>query len=299
MINAAALAGHTEDGEPIAILALEAPSKIHFGGRRLTKRELERVHLEKYRLDMLIATGVLPFDGVTEGGNPPDFIVTTPWREEGIECAAFALQKRRDAYGLFDRFRARLLEARQREGLPHLADCVISVWFGSGGGLPPKTHDQATVDQLVEMLREARIDRAGVSALSQRIAREGFPESLADESVPIFSAGEAGGACIAPVEPNSLQGPYAQAAGFDVGLSMSLTVTRSDVQTELERIVEKHDKPGVDRLLISVGAPDRGGLIFPSESLVIDQLAPAPVTIKHIRVVTMHTFLTGGVRELS
>jgi hypothetical protein len=176
MVNAVALGGHTEGGEPMAILTLELPLRIPFGGRRLTQHELERVHLEKYRLDVLLASGDLPFDVVTSGTNPPDFVVSTASGPHGIECAALALQKRRHAYDLFNRFRASLLDAARQEQFPHLADCSVLAWFGSGNDLPPKRNDQATVDKLVEMLRSATVDRRAIAALTERIAQEGFPE---------------------------------------------------------------------------------------------------------------------------
>ena len=107
------------------------------------------------------------------------------------------------------------------------------------------------------MLSNARIARAAVAALIDRIAREGLPESLAGEAVPVISAGEAGGANITPVEPHSLHSEFAEHTGFDLGLSIALPVTASEIQAEIERNVVQHDQPGVDRLLISIGAPDR------------------------------------------
>jgi hypothetical protein len=299
MVNAVALGGHTEGGEPMAILTLELPMRTPFGGRRLKQHELERVHLEKYRLDVLIGSGDLPFDEVTSGMNPPDFVVSTPSGPHGIECAAFALEKRRHAYDLFNRFRASLLDAARQKPFPHLANCSILIWFGSGNDLPPKRNDRATVDALVDMLRGATIDRPAITALADSIARDGFPESLADEpGWAIFSAGDAGGANINPVEPNSLQSDFARDTGFEVSLSMALPITASEVQHEIERIVAQHDQKGVDRLLISVGAPDRDGFLFPSESLVADQLPPTPVTTDHIQLITIHQFVAGEVRDL-
>jgi hypothetical protein len=298
MVSAAALGGRTEDGEQFSILTLEAPPTISLGGRRLSKPEIERLHLEKYRLDVLVTTGVLPFDSVIRGERP-DFVVTTPDGDEGLDCTALTLEKRRNAYALFERFRSGILAAALEKAFPSLRDCLVSVWFGKGGDLPPKAHDQSTVDRLVKVLRESRIDRAAVAALSDRIAREGFPESLAGEpGVPIVSAGDAGGASITPVEPNSLQGDFPEQTGFEVTLAMSIRVTKSDVQTELSRVVEAHDTAGVDRLLVNVGGPDRSGLLYPGEDLVVGQLQPEPLVTSNVKSVVLHSFVTGEMREL-
>lgn len=191
MIGATWLGGHTEEGERFALLTFEAPSQIRFGGRRLT---LERVQLEKYRLDVLTDTGPLPFEhvtAVTAGEDPPDFVVATPSGDEGIECASLTLDKRRRGYGLFDHFRARLLEAAQISR--------VARWRA-----------------YADFLRW----RSGRRQHHSRRAR--FPSR-------------------------------------------------------------------------SLRAGDR----LPSEVLVKDQLPPGPVQTDHIRIVTMHNFMAGVVRELS
>jgi hypothetical protein len=198
----------------------------------------------------------------------------------------------------FGRIRARLLDAARQEAFGHLADCSILIWFGSGNELPPRKQDQTIVDQLVGMLRDARIDRKAVAALADQIVREGFPERLDPEAAGIVSAGDAGGANITPVEPNTLGSEFAKRTGFEINLSMALRVTASEIQREIERIVAQHDKPGVDRLLISIGAPDRDGFLYPGEPLVVNQLPPDPVLTRHIGVVTTHSFMTGEVRDL-
>src|SRR5438093_5544578 len=62
---------------------------------------------------------------------------------------------------------------------------------------------------------------------------------------------------------------------------MSLMIRESEVQTAFEDLVRDHDNPGVDRLLISVAAPDRLGRIFPGEALVVESLPPRPVAGRH------------------
>jgi hypothetical protein len=297
-VGGIALGGTTADGEAMTVLALEMPPKIPLGVRRLTQEELERVHLEKYRIDFLLATGALPFDDVTRGSNPPDFLVSTPSRIEGVECAALTIQKRRDAFALFDRFRARLLKAARHEPFPHLRDCAITVRFGDGMDLPPRAHDEATVERFVEVLRNARIDRAAIAAAWAQATREGFPKRFPVDAFPIFPVGEAGEMQIDPVEANTLQGNFAQETGFDVQLNMSLMVKQSEVQDEFERVVRKHDARGVDRLILSVSAPNHDGFVLRTEGLVVEQLPPVRVSAKHIETLTIHNFDSGAIRDL-
>jgi hypothetical protein len=77
-----------------------------------------------------------------------------------------------------------------------------------------------------------------------------------------------------------------------------LPITAAEVQHEFERILTQHDQEGVDRLLISIGAPDRDGFLFPAEALVIDQLPPSPAATGHIQVITLHQFVAGQFHDL-
>jgi len=167
-----------------------------------------------------------------------------------------------------------------------------------GNDLPPTRHDEETVATLVEALRAAEIDRDAIAELSNRIAREGFPQSLAGEPLPIVSVERVGGANISPVDPGSLTTEFAQETGFEVALSMALRITASELQAEVERVVLQHDQPGVDRLLISVGAPDRDGLVFPSEPLVVEQPPLQPVATENMKEITLHFFGSGEIRGL-
>lgn len=292
------MVGTTADGEAMARLVLETPSQVSFGGHRLDQEELERVHLEKYRFDVLTSTGVLPFDQVKRGANPPDFVVSTPSGEERIECTGLTLQKRRDAFALFDRFKARLLQAAQEESFTNLENCMVAVWFGNGEDLPPRSQDEDTVRRFVEALRGTRVDRAAVAALSNQIAKGEFPETFPAAASSTVSVDDCGGCSVNPVDSRLLGEPFGQAAGFDVQLNMSLTVTSSDVQAELQRIVKKKDETDIDRLLVSVGAPDQSGSFFPGETLVVEQLPPAAIATQHIETVTIHNYQSGAIRDL-
>lgn len=176
---------------------------------------------------------------------------------------------------------------------------MVTARFGDGTDLPPKAQDRATVERFIEVLRQARVDRAAVAAANAQFSGSEPPPRLPEGLFPTFSVGEAGEVQVDPVVPNSLQGEFARETGFDVHLNMSLPVTRSEVQAEFERIVRKHDQPGVDRLVVSLSAPDRAGLAFPNESLVVDQLPPVAVPTRHIRAVEIHNYLTGAIREVA
>jgi hypothetical protein len=69
------------------------------------------------------------------------------------------------------------------------------------------------------------------------------------------------------------------------------------ITAEIHRLAESHDKPGVDGLLITAGAPDRNGNIFPSEEAVarfiVENNLGLEKQLKHIRWVWLHSWAAG------
>lgn len=292
----------TETGERVAILAMETPVPLTESGARLDKNRVERLHLERYRADSFTATGELPFDAVSQGSDPPDFLVETDNGPEGIDCTVLALEERRSAYRLFALLRSRLLAAAKGEGFPNLRDTVMYVWFGLADGLPPKRQDTRTVDALLKCMREAHVDRERMQEVAAQIAREGFPKQFPEGGSAIFSTpDQEAGFTVVPSTAESLFGPFVQEAGFACELSMSTEVRESQVRTELERLIRKHDTVGNNRLLITIGGPDRDGLRYPAEEQMMafvtaEMIQSTPV--KHLTRISLHTFASGALAEV-
>jgi hypothetical protein len=80
--------GMTEDGERMVHVVMEQPETIRGFGEPVTKATMERLHLEKYRFDVILQSSVVPFNRVEEGSDPPDFVVEAPGAWEAWDCAA-------------------------------------------------------------------------------------------------------------------------------------------------------------------------------------------------------------------
>lgn len=128
MVNAVTFGGtNAETGEPIRLLVMETPIREVGRKKRLSKRAIERLHLEQYRCDHLRTYGVVPFEDVQSGHDPPDFVVTTPKGLESIDCSSFTLAERRAAYDQFRRIRE-VVESESAKGkLPHLDGCDLLI----------------------------------------------------------------------------------------------------------------------------------------------------------------------------
>jgi hypothetical protein len=284
------------------IVGMETPMPLWTSESRLEKEIVERLHLERYRSDYLMATGRLPFDNVRRGKDPPDFVVEAALGHEGVDCTAFTLEERRSAYRMFARLRTLL--AKSGEGsFPNLRDTAVIVWFGLGSGLPPKRGDREVVNALVKCMQKARIDRDRLAEVADEIAREGFPDQFPEGGAAIYWTPEKeAGFQVVPVAPRGLVGAFAKKMGFACELSMSTQVNESAVRAELERLIRQHDQEGIDHLLITLGGPDQDGLVYPAEEQLVaflagDVLQTPPV--RHLKRVSGHAFRSGGIWEFT
>jgi len=289
-----------ETGEPIAIVAMETPVPVMPAGA--TQHALERVQLERYRVDYFLRTGVLRFDDVRRGDDPPDFIVSGGTVDETIDLAALGLEERRKAYGLFRRFRERLFAATKEGRLAHLRGTLVNVWFLTEGQLPPKATDELILEGLLQELQAYRPDREGYAQAVDSIMRDGFPERLPTQLLPISTADQSAGCQIVPVEEGALSGPFSSATGFECQLKTSTYVRQSDIRAELNRLIAQHDKAPTQHLLLTLGGPDRNGLRYPSEAqlarLLLNGQPLAVPAVAHLRRVTLHCWTTGEVFEI-
>ncbi len=302
IVGAVNLGGTTTSGEAVVISAMETPIRVSEADR-LDKEVVERAHLERFRCDYLVRQGEMPFDGVERGGDPPDFVVRKGSARIGVDCAVLTVGQRRRGYRRFLEFLAHV--AAQDPGpFAALRDCIVTTWFNvevSDGGLPPGAHERALIDEMTDLLRTARPDREKIAAFNQEVAVSGFPETFPADLGNIHTASDGSGFNIAPVTPGTLQGTFAEQMGFACELNMSVQVAESDLRDEIQRLINKHDQPMIDHLLLTVGGPDTYGLRYPGEELVARMLLAGAATglaAQRLKRVTVHLYTEGDFADL-
>lgn len=91
-------------------------------------------------------------------------------------------------------------------------------------------------------------------------------------------------------------------AGFDIALAYTTLITADEAWHELQRLVDAHDRPGVDVLLVTAGGPDSAGNVFPAEEVLVSFLLEHPtglaVAPKNIKSVVLHSWGTGQAATL-
>lgn len=262
-----------------------------------SKEVLERVQLEKYRLDCLVRTGSVPFEDVRRGAEPPDFEVmcAESWRR--LDCVALTIEQKRLAEALFTKLIEKVAIAGEDRPLEHLAGTQVAMWFGHGSQLPPRATDHSTVTEIVDSLVQVEVDREGIAKLTADIAAHGFPEKFPSGFTVVDT--QRFGFQVTPVDSWQPSNALSEQLGFDLSLSYTLAIT--DIYSELQRLVSGHDNGKIDELLVVVGGPNRDGICFPAEHLFGPWLRENPVeplTAQHISRVTAHVWLSGDVLDL-
>jgi hypothetical protein len=288
------LGGTDAGGEEFLLVAMEAPSRLPGVGGTLPKETMERLHLERYRFDHIAQRGTAPFEAVHPGADPPDFVIVANGIEVRLDCVAWALESRRTRYALFTRLRQRLAAGVEGRDFSGIAGTQVGIWFGEGMvGLPARPNDDAIITAILDLLAGAEVDRDAVNANNAEIAKTGgLPEQIppgviTQGQAPDGSAGFLANVVCEPEEAVAVLGEL----GFQALLHMPDQVPLKEALDELQRIVDKHDKPEIEALLITAGGPDREGICYPAESLIASNLATEghlTVTADHLKAATLH-----------
>jgi len=286
---------------------------IPFGGTPIqvaspfpSKEALERAQLEKYRLDYLLRFGRIPFEDVRRGDNPPDFLVMREGSEGslyGVDCAALTLQEKRTAEALFSKL-VQKVAANDQASLQHLSGTDITIWFKHGIELPPRATDDSTVQDLIEALEQTEVDMDQAARINAEVSEQGFPEQLTQELKDGLGIvdNDRFGFQVAPVDSWQPRDPLSAQLGFNVVMSLPLMIQEGQhMRTEVQRLVSNHDRGRINQLLIIIGGPNREGISFPSEYVLVSWLREGPiepVSAQHIEQVSVHSWISGEIFEI-
>lgn len=264
-------------------------------GDRLPKEAVERMHLDRYFTDHLLATGELPYVSLAGGSDPPDFrAVDRDGTALGVDATRLAVSNRIGAQEEFERIRRAVL-AQPRLDVAHLAGHLIYVWLTDDTGdirLPHRKPQQ--VQEVVDALRDYIPDVSWTK--DPQVVRG---EQLGDtdiRSTPsgcTFYAAELVGAA-----PST---QFFAATGFELALAFQSEHAHDAAWAELSRLVAKHDKAEIDHLIVTVAGPNERGLSYPSESLLLDAALHAGLprlSPEHLSRVVLHSWTDGRIITL-
>ncbi|WP_322859551.1 hypothetical protein U8D42_17245 [Mycobacterium europaeum] len=211
---------------------------------------------------------------VVNHNDPPDVLAYVDEQEFGIEAAQLlppdcGVDRSNSIVGRwksFEAFRDKVIEedwgnVRQHRGL------LVVMHFGQTGAtpterLPPR---RANLGSAIAALRTSQ------PVIRDPMAAATSHPTLNESEVIQWSSDRSIFFTWTPLPP-WYSSPFHDRMGFELAVGYHATVTQTDVRGELRRIVEDHDSVNTKTLVITVNAPLRSGLSFPTNKLVADML---------------------------
>ncbi|MBY6222860.1 hypothetical protein [Marinobacter nauticus] len=295
----AAMIGHSPDNssDKHILIAYEWPYVTVPLVGPLGKVQKEKLHLDKFCTDARFAFGAAPFDRYDEGNNPPDFLVQKGDQSVALDLAQLTLEPRRGANALFERVKKAAF-ACEATTFNNLKGCFVYIDFGLDGkrghALPFRKSDTEYVDQLIDSLSSFNVDP------------EKWPADELPRRLPELNQGDSDGEAgflVAPLASAIPTTPFFSRMAFEMGLAFYTRYGISDAWEEIRRRVRDHDKPEIQELLISAGAPSGHGLSYPSDEIVANlalENAPPdkPLECNHLKAVYVHIWSTGAIWQV-
>lgn len=284
--------------EPVIVVSYEWPFSWLRTVDEIPKFQLELLHIRRFSSDQALATGTHAFSNIQPGGDPPDSTVTTDQGVFGVECTSLTVQNLRGVHSLFRTLRRRVLE-QEPSAFTKLAGNMIYVWFQEPGKPGLARPFRQSDDQAATMLLQ---ELADYQPKPHQIWVPGGNPPQQAPPLPLTTTPQGASFYAVPLIGNAPSSMLFTFAGFELGVAYTSFLTVSAVRAEVQRLVSDHDKPGVDVLLITSGAPDRRGDIYPAEEAVASfmrdnqtSLALAP---KHVKRIWLYSWMTGHANEL-
>ncbi len=288
--------GHdTETKESRILITSETPIHAIPWYSSVTKEKLEEIHLEKFGTDFCLARGIFPYHNARRSDEPPDFIVDGEDKKEiKLDCTQFAVSARRQAHALFTAVRTALFEAPPNH-YEHLRGLMVSVWASGKRGfndLPPRSPERKA---FLEALRNYRFNpEAGITT--------GLgPAPIVAPQLDLHSTDGGWHFLATPIGVSVPASPFFCRNGFELAFHYPTDHRAKELWGELARLITKHDKPEIDELLVTVGAPDYNGFIYPSELVLYDFMLEnfnITLALRHIKRLFIHSWETGRIIQL-
>lgn len=280
-------------GEPTMVVGYEWPIPWIATVQELPKNQREWLCLRRFSADQALAAGVHAFAEIQPGADPPDCTVVTDEGTLGVEVTALAIEDRRGAYALFRTLRRQLLMQDPRL-FAKLAGNVVYVWFGDTAGTelvrPFKRTDD---DMALDLIRE-------LAEYVPEPHRMWHPGGPAPDQLPKLPIADTAGHArfyalpLAGAVPGTMMFTV---HGFEIGMAYTSLITSTTAWQIVQKLLDDHDQPGVDVLLITACAPDGRGNVHPAEEALAAFLLDNPGTLirspTHIKKVWLHSWSTG------
>jgi hypothetical protein len=258
----------TASGEPVYSVMFDFPQQT---APRMDKPTQEVRDVDAFLQDAVPAARITSAC-IRNPEDPPDVLAFVDGSEFGIEATQFLppdseLDPSNSVVGrwmTFDGFRDKVYEQDPNTLSQHRGLLVVAnfgrIDASAGERLPPR---RSNLGSTIAALRTA-----------VPVVREGSDAAQAtlDESEVLQWSSDRSMFLTWTALPPWYSCDFYDRMGFELALGYHATVTRTDLRNELRRLIEGHDSGRTDTLVVTVNAPLKSGLEFPSNKLAADML---------------------------
>lgn len=221
---------------------------------RMKKQELELCQAEKYKAIAASKNKNLIFD-IVECKDGPDFLISRAGERLGLDVAAFAYTKRRQAIAKFEIIKRRFKEYYDQGRLRSCEGINIQLRFREPI-MPGPAQIEGEIEELVDKFETLKVDRHAWENIN--------PDSIIGKAPPPFPLGQSGTTRDGSVDWHvqgltDFSNIFSVECGFSVEHGYDFLATYEEIKKRLDEIVLKHDKESFDELAIIAGGPDRSG----------------------------------------
>jgi hypothetical protein len=287
-----AIQGVTATGEVASYVAAQMPLSSSFG--RLSKRDMECLHFNRFCTDYLVATGKLPYTSATQRERPDFEVVNQVGDSTTLDCTQFVLRDQRQAHALFRLIVDRL--SAKRERLTHLLGTVVTIWFRDDEQrpvLPPRSTDKPAADAIAEALAGYAFDPTATTVPGTEL-----PDPM--PNVGIENTDFGCGFFATPLRGSLPDSPTFASLGFEFVLAYQALHTRSSIKNELASMIAKKGDTPTSDVLVTVGGPARDGLCYPADEFFGAFCADEPLVVDapSLHTVFLHFWSTGRIVQV-
>jgi hypothetical protein len=227
----------------------------------LNKQQLELVQLKHYQEKVKKIRPEFNFE-IESQADRPDFKVCQNNKIHGVDVTEFAFTKRRSAFAQFREVKELLRKAYREGELRSCRGLQINLSFPA--------RDKLRTNQLGNAVKQL------VSALNTYYFDGNVPDDWVNTPGPgPFPLGESGisdDALVSWYVVGNLPAgnSFYKECNFNVEHQYAENVDKNDVRAQLEKIINKHDKPdqNIDELVIVASGPDKYGEAIIDESAI-------------------------------
>jgi hypothetical protein len=295
-VTFAGIRGKDEQQVDQIILGYEWAIPLWPGKVAFSKEEKEEFHLSRFCTDYVLACGREYCSTSTLGQNPPDFVCVREHESVNVDCAQFTLAERRKALQMFEALRHRVLESKAR--FTNLRGFIIYVWFGwvedYSVSLPHHPTQEPAIDSLLDALAHC------VPNPNRLLVPSGSLPAQAPD-LGLIKTEHGAFFYVVPLTSGVPATDFFARQGFELGLAFTSRHDREAVWAELQRIIGKHDKAEIDNLIISSGAPNEKGLVYPTEDLIVEFALEREIQLvlpTHLSAIYLHVWSTGVIVQI-